>query len=167
MAGVPDALAFLSKPEIAIERLKTARANDGPCRRVVAGSRRFDPRWTAQRLGLPTKTAWQRAGCARRFFADNASVGWFWCDVGGDGHAAATTSGVATVCVPEFLRTWVLVVTRPPPFVFLLPQSPPLTVMRGHHWRCRFSSFMFGCIGAIASQAQRYRVSCGRELPRV
>ena len=55
MAGVPDALAFLSKPEIAIELLKTARANDGPCRPVVAHagySDRHDFRELVRVLGL-------------------------------------------------------------------------------------------------------------------
>ena len=36
---------------------------------------------------------------------------------GGDGHAAATTSAITTVAGPEFLRTLVLVVARPPPLV--------------------------------------------------
>ena len=54
-------------------------------------------------------------------FAKRAGVGWFLCDAGGGGHAAATTSGVATVAGPEFLSALVLVVARPQTFVFLLP----------------------------------------------
>ena len=58
---------------------------------------------------------------ARRGLLIRAGVGWFLCDSGGGGHAAATTSAITTVAGPEFLRTLVLVVARPPPLAFLRP----------------------------------------------
>ena len=138
MTGVPDAMASLSKPEIAIELLKTARANDGPCRPVVADAGYGDSRdfrESVRALGLHYVVA----------VSSNTTVRVF-ATVGAGGNSTTTFCVLATAA-----------------------KTPSPGIARGHHWRCRSSSFVWsaGCTGAIASRAQRYRVLDGRGLPRV